>query len=284
MRYGTFVRGITKAYEHKGGIKALHLGSLSAVWFQQIQGECSWIIEHAGSSDVTAKNHVTNWTRPSGQVRQFSLFNMSGDSADTKGDYGYLGDAKKKRLVFPQLEGLKRFAALFGPALRNLRLNGMGTSSALDAHEERSIAATKLGRQHIVRFHLPVFSNNTARMYLDDESFRFAEGNLYFFHHGCVHAASNGAAEPRYHLVLDCFLDAALFRRLFPGHASPDAGYTKTSETASTIEGEVFRFPNFVREDGKIIADGIDYGRIAPGFLDYYRRQYPSILGMPRSN
>src|SRR5947209_2754225 len=119
MRYATFVRSVTRAFEHRGGTKVLQLGKIDETWFRQIQADCSWIIENTGSSDVTGKGHVTNWTRPSGEVRQFSLFNISGNSADTAGDYGHLGDAKKKRLVYPQLEGLSRFARLFGPALRN---------------------------------------------------------------------------------------------------------------------------------------------------------------------
>lgn len=278
MRYGAFVRGITRAYEHKGGIKSLQLGALDADWFRQIQGECSWIIDSAGSSDVTSANHVTNWTRPSGTVRQFSLFNTSGESADTKGDYGYLGDAKKKRLVFPQLEGLKRFAALFGPALRNFRLNGMGPASALDAHEEVSITATRFGHLYILRFHLPVFSNDSARVYLDNESFRYAEGNLYFFNHGCVHAAANGGPGPRYHLVFDCFLGATMFRRLFPGTPSPDQGFVKTSDETCVMRGEPHRFVNFVCEDRRLIEGRIDYGRQVPSMLAYYRRNYPSLF------
>jgi hypothetical protein len=278
MDYRAFIRGITRAYEHKGGIKALHLGTLAPEWFRQIQGECLWLVQQAGSSDVTATDHVTNWTRPTGAVHQFSLFNASGNSADAKGDFGDDAEARKKRLVFPQLEGIRRFAGLFGSALRNLRLNGMGKSSALDAHEEQSISVTRFGTRHIVRFHLPVFTNATARIYLDDEIFRFEEGRLYFFHHGCVHAASNGAAEPRYHLVLDCFLSLELFRCLFPGHASPDAGFIKATDAASALHGEPFHFPCFVREDKGVIEGAIDYGRVAPGFLDYYRQNYPSVF------
>src|SRR5258708_22440116 len=235
MRYDLLIEGFKRAFEHKGGIKALRLGALDTAWFQEIQSNCAWIHSKAGSSDVTMKTHVTNWTRPAGEVRQFSLFNDSGDSADTKGDYGYLGDAARKRLVFPKLEALARFARLFGPMLRNLRLNGMGPNSSLHAHEENSISATSTGRQFILRFHLPVFTTPTARIFLDDESFVFEEGSLYFFHHRCVHAAANGPDPPRYHLVLDCFLDRTLATRLFPGTPSPDPGFSKTAEASAAI-------------------------------------------------
>jgi len=284
MKYRSFLREITRAYEHKGGIKTLCLGALEPEWFSAIQKECSWIIESAGSSDVAERSHVTNWTRPSGRVRQFSLFNTSGDSADTKGDYGHLGDARKKRLVFPQLKALSRFVDLFAPALRNFRLNGMGTSASLNAHEESSITTSPTGSFHVARFHLPIFTNPQARVYLDDETFHYDEGRVYFFHHGCVHAASNAGSEPRYHLVLDTFLDRSLFKRLFPSSPSPDPGFRKVKPEHSRIAGEPFHFPDFAQEDGSIVKGGIQYGRRAPGLLAFYKNQYPSVFGAPKSN
>ncbi|HVP85357.1 MAG TPA: aspartyl/asparaginyl beta-hydroxylase domain-containing protein [Rhizomicrobium sp.] len=276
MDYRDFVSGIRQAYQHTGGIKTLCLGSFDKDWFQQIQAECAWIIKNAGSSDVTMAGHVTNWTRPTGQVRQFSLFNDTGNSADTKGDYGYLGDARRKRLVYPNLPALSRFASMFQPALRNLRLNGMGLKSALSAHEEESISISRFGPRYIVRFHAPIFTNPNAFVYLDDERFHFEEGKLYLFHHGCVHAASNTGQDLRYHLVFDCFLDRALFERIFPGTPSPDVGYEKDCQP---VHGESFHFENFVKEDNSVITGDIAYGRRAPGLMTYYRRRWPSVFG-----
>jgi hypothetical protein len=276
MKYRDFVDGITEAYQHVGGIKTLRLGTFEKSWFEQLQAECSWIIENAGSSDVTAPQHVTNWTRPTGQVRQFSLFNDTGSSADTKGDYGYRGDVKKKRLVYPELKALDRFTRLFKPSLRNLRLNGMGLKSALNAHEEESISATRFGPRYITRFHVPIFTNPDAFVYLDDERFHFEEGSLYFFNHGCVHAASNSGNSLRYHLVLDCFLDHGLFERLFPGTPSPDSGFTKNP---ANLQGQHHHFENFAKEDKRIIEGAIAYGRRAPGLLTYYQRRWPSVFG-----
>jgi len=282
MRYGEFVSGITKAYQHAGGIKTLRLGELEQHWFRQIQSECSWIIENAGSSDVATPQHVTNWTRPTGQVRQFSLFNDTGNSSDTKGDYGYLGDSRKKHLTFPDLPGLSRFAGLFRPALRNLRLNGMGMKSALNAHEEGSIYVARIKRNYIMRFHLPVFTNEQAFVYLDGERFHYEERSLYFFNHGCVHAANNLGSEPRYHLVLDCFLDRDLFRRLFPGSPSRDRDFIKMDPAGTTQVGVEHHFPDFAQEGGHIMSGAIMYGRKVPSVLDRLRRDYPSIFRVTR--
>lgn len=165
------------------------------------------------------------------------------------------------------------------PSLRNLRLNGMGKSAALNAHEESSIDPSPTGVTRIARFHLPIFTNPKARLFLDDESFHYDEGTLYFFNHGCVHAAANDGDEPRYHLVLDTYLDRALFRRLFPGSRASDAGYKKVPANAMTLAGAPYHFPDFAQEDGTIIKGNIDYGRRVPGFLDYYKRNYPSVFG-----
>lgn len=278
MEYTHFVRGLRDAYEHRGGIKTLRLGRLAPEWFAAIQQEAATIIDGGDASDVTAHTHVTYWTRPRGQVKQYSLFNSSGRSDDTSGDYGYRGDVRKKKFVFPQLTALKRFAGLFGDSLRNLRLNGMGTQSGLSAHEENSITAHALGTDHIVRFHLPVFTNAAAYIHLDDERYQYREGELYFFHHGCVHAAANHGADARYHLVFDCFLDRKMFQRIFPGTPSPDPGFMKSPPEETTLKGEPFVFPEFVCEDGRVIKEGIRYGRLAPTALHFYRRNYPSLF------
>lgn len=278
--YSAFVGGLRKAFEHTGGIKTLCLGEIDPAWFAAIQREVREIIENAPSSDVTQKGHVTNWTRPKGKVQQFSLFNSSGNSGDYTGDYGALEDTKKKRLVFPEKAAIARFAALFGGRLRSLRLNGMGPSSGLNAHEEVSISATPTGPRFITRFHLPIVTNDKAWMFLDGERFQYREGKLYFFNHGCVHAGNNESDVPRYHFVLDCFLNRPLFENVIsPAAVSPDAGFKKYTGTDRELIGTPHHFADFTSEDGKIRTGEIAYGRRAPGYLSYWQKNYPSVFG-----
>jgi hypothetical protein len=283
MNYTQLIKGLRDAYEHHGGIKTLHLGALDRAWFAEVQREASVIISRAAASDVTSPAHVTNWTRPKGKVQQFSLYNESGRTEDYKGDFGYRGDARKKRLVLPEMKSIARLAKLFGGSLRNLRLNGIARGSGLSAHEEGSIQSHAGGTVYIARFHLPVFSNDRAFVYLDDERFRYEEGHLYFFNHGCVHAATNDGDDPRYHIVLDCFLDRSLFRDLFSGRPAQDPGFKKSIGHETAVSADNFVFPDFACEDGRIIATGIQYGRRAPTLTDYYRRNYPSLFNfLPR--
>lgn len=278
--YNEFLREYRRAYEHKGGVKALAMGRIDHDWFKEIQDEMTWVIDSQSSSDVTAKTHTTNWTRPVGQARQFSLYNPTGKSDEYLSDFLPPASAKKK-LVFPQLSSTARFAALFDDDLWNLRLNGLGTSSKLSFHEEDPITPNKNGLSYIVRLHLPLFTNNSAEMLLDGESFFFKEGYLYFFHHGCVHSAVNGGSDPRYHFVLDCRLTPDLFERVFPGTApSPDPGFSRFgwSEARAQVPGKPSPVDEFVTETGQVIRGVLDYGRPVPNRLSYYRKMYPSIF------
>jgi hypothetical protein len=278
--YRGFLREYRRAYEHKGGIKSLALGRLDPDWFKAIQAEMTWVIGSQSSSDVTDKKHTTNWTRPVGQARQFSLYNPTGKSDEYLSDF--VPPARTpKRLVFPQLSATARFAALFGEDLWNLRLNGLGTSSKLSFHEEDPITPKKEGIEYIVRLHLPIFTNPTAEVILDGESFHFDEGILYFFHHGCVHSAVNGGADPRYHFVLDCRLTPELFDKVFPGSGpSPDAGFRRCdwAEAWVLAPGCASPIEEFVTESGQVIRGRLDYGRRAPNSLSYYRKSYPTVF------
>jgi len=279
MNYGAFIREFRRAYQHRGGIKALALGKLDPAWFRQIQDEMRWVINSQASSDVGAKSHTTNWTRPIGEARQFSLYNPTGKPDEYLSDFAPPAKVGKK-LVFPHLEATTRFAKLFGDDLWNLRLNGLGKSSKLSLHEEDPIEAQRTGRTYKARFHLPIFTSYKAEMLLDGESFSFDEGKLYFFHHGCVHAAVNNDDKPRYHFVLDCLLTPTLYARIFPGqNLAVDPGYNRYSpeEARSLVPGKPSPVDIFVTESGKEMRT-LDYGRPVPGMIAWYRKNYPSAF------
>lgn len=279
-RYRDFLAKYRAAYTHRGGVKAKALGAIDPAWFAEIQREVNWIISGQPSSNVGAKDHTTNWTRPSGVARQFSLFNATGKSDEYLSDFAPPKEVAKK-LTFPELTAISRFAELFGADLINLRLNGLGASSGLSLHEESPISATPRGLSYRVRFHLPIFTTQKAKMLLDGEEFNFETGNLYFFHHGCVHAAVNEGDEHRYHFVLDCELTPKLFARILAGPMASCShdGLLRFDEhkSAALSQGKPVYFGEFVTEAGKKIT-GIDYGRQIPRGSDWYRSNYPSVF------
>ncbi len=278
LTYRGFLASYRTAYAHQGGTKALALGALEPAWFAKLQRELAGVAAAEKSSNVADPAHTTYWTRPIGEARQFSLYNPTGRSDEYLSDFAAPSE-RPKRLVFPQLESLTRLARLFGRELLNLRLNGLGRQSALSLHEEDPITPARFGVEYRARFHLPIFTTPEARMLLDGEQFRFEEGVLYFFHHGCVHAAQNLSDQPRYHIVLDCELTPELFARLFPGTPSPDAGFRKYSpeQARRAAAGEPVRFASFVTEHGHV-EERLDYGRRVPSWIDWYARGYPSLF------
>ncbi len=275
--YRHFIGRYRQAFEHRGGVKALRVAEFEPDWFGQLRQECLEIAGASPASDVGASEHSTNWTRPDGAVQQFSLFNVSGRSDDYKSDFGRKDLAARKQLVFPEKTAIARLADLFGSDLRNMRLNLIGKKSSLKPHEEKSIISTGRAVHYVARFHVPIVTNESAQMLLDDELFHFAAGGLYFFHHGCVHGAMNGSDEERYHIVIDAFLSRALYRRLLDPDAAAPAGLVKSSEDQADLTSEPYRTEDFATEHGEILTD-LGYGRRAPTLLSWYRERYPSAF------
>ena len=79
--------------------------------------------------------HVTNWTRPQGLVRQFSLLNRSGRFDDFSADHDLtcLGKSFHAADRYPALARLvKGF-----PHAVNFRINAMAPGARLPPHEEQ---------------------------------------------------------------------------------------------------------------------------------------------------
>jgi len=256
------------------------IGRIEDSWMEQIRSEVNWIVNSQASSDVTRKDHITNWTRPTGVAKQYSLLNRTGKSDDFSSDHSFALEGKK--LAFPDLKGIERFAKLFGPNLINLRLNGLGKSSGLGAHEEKPIQATSTGHlNYKIRFHLPIYTNPSVRICLDGEQFHFDEGILYFFNQSCVHAAINNGEEVRYHFVLDALLDKKLQQELLSlsGNPAGDKGL-KTFDAAESerySKSEPWHPDDFMTESGAKMTR-LDYGRKAVKPLDYHRVRHPSVF------
>ena len=165
--------------------------ALDPSWFADVQREIELILRNRPSSDPSQKTHPTNWTNPYGGVTQHSLYNTSGNTADTSSDHTH--DLTGKSFVATECPALARLVNAFSGHAINFRLNGMMGQSGLSPHEENVIH----GERVRVRLHLPVFTNDQVEMMLDGEKFHFREGYIYYFNNGCVHAAANGASQPR---------------------------------------------------------------------------------------
>lgn len=212
--------GIRDADAHRGGIRCLRVFRLERTLGRVLRGEVLRLCEAEASSDVQEREHVTHWTRPVGAVRQFSLYNRSGDSADFRGDHDL--SCRDKRFHFaaryPQL-------AVFVdslPHLINFRVNVLGPGAGLSPHEEHSLFLSRSGSTAVrARFHLPIQTSRGARMMLEGDQYRFAPRTVYYFNQGCVHGADNPSGAPRIHLVWDQLLSQDVFDLAFGSRPVP---------------------------------------------------------------
>lgn len=214
MNAAMLFKGIRDANYHCGGIRCLRLFKLDETYFDPLKSEVMRLVATEDSSRVNDVHHVTNWTRPRGEVRQFSLFNASGRYDDFSADHNFSSTGKDFRgyVAYPALARL--ISEL--PHLVNFRISVLSASARLSAHEEHSVVFTETGAVAArVRFHLPITSNSQAELMLDGDVYHLEPGAIYFVNHGCVHAASNSSSTARIHLVWDMLLTRLTFKFMF---------------------------------------------------------------------
>lgn len=206
-----FLKSLLDANYHCGGLKCQALFQVSQDLLFSLRMEAMRIAPLSTTKD----EHKGAWTRPYGSVRQFSLYNRSGDLFDRSTDYdpnphGKMAHSSEK---YPATARLIHSL----PSLLNVRLNCLGHQSGLSEHEEEIFL--KKGRKTFLRlrFHLPLFTHHRAMVSLDGQQFHFEAGRIYFFHNGCVHGAFNRSDTERYHLVWDQLLSEESYRAMFEG-------------------------------------------------------------------
>jgi Aspartyl/Asparaginyl beta-hydroxylase len=213
------IRAMVQANFHAGGLRCLRLFRLDPDLLSRLADEVRDLVVHHPPSDVRRPDHPTHWTRPRGAVLQWSLLNASGRFDDPSMDHDR--STRDKRFhhaaAYPALAA---FIRTFAHAT-NMRVAGLDAHAELFPHEDHVLV--RAGRAYAVRarFHLPVVTNPTAEIFLDGEWFHFEAGILHYMNNGCVHAAVNGDAGCRYHLIWDMPLTRETYELLFAGLEGP---------------------------------------------------------------
>jgi Aspartyl/Asparaginyl beta-hydroxylase/Glycosyl transferases group 1 len=187
-------------YHHPDGLRALHIGVVTNIMMEWLLRDMRELTRGWEPSIVREGSHNTGWTRPVGQVKQWSLYSTHGRTNDTSDDFRYDNLADKRPV---SLSGIEELAESL-PDLVNMRLNLIGPGSRLSPHEEsleRDLGAGRVALR--ARFHLPLVTTGQALMLADGDLFHFEAGRVYLFNNGCVHSASNDGDSDRLHLVWD---------------------------------------------------------------------------------
>jgi len=206
--------GIRAAAEHRGGMRCRALLRVAPDRFAAIAADVERLCRDEQPSEVTRPGHVTRWTRPFGEVLQWSLLSRSGrlDDFSTDHDRSCAGKRFARAADYPALGD---FVAGW-PHLVNVRVNALGPHSGLSPHEEQVLFRTRAGTIGArVRLHLPIATGAGAELMLDGGVYHLAAGTVYFVNHGCVHAAANCGEAARIHLVWDMLLTRAVFDCMF---------------------------------------------------------------------
>lgn len=214
MNARELLEGIRDADRHRGGIRCLRLLQLDDATFRELANDVERLCARQHPSVVSDPAHITNWTRPFGEVLQYSLLNASGRYDDFSDDHELTCFGKRFHEA-AEYPALHRFIARFPHAV-NFRINVLGRGAGLSPHEEQVFVPLRSGRAGArLRFHLPIVSNERAELTLDGDVYHLDEGTLYFVNHGCVHAAKNGGDAARIHLVWDMLFTRETFDVMF---------------------------------------------------------------------
>lgn len=210
-------REIVKANFHQGGLRVKPLYTVSAGFMSALRDDVQKIIDDTEPSNVSDGNHVTRWTNPYGEAKQYSLYNISGRTDDTSSDHT-MPNPQKKFVMDKGYDALRSMIGFLSKySLMNMRLNKMGANSGLSPHEEHIVHRQGSRVCVRVRFHLPVFSQVSMAL-LDGDWMRMYEGKVYYFNNGCVHASKNPTGHARYHLVWDMMLSQVCEDAMFKGN------------------------------------------------------------------
>lgn len=190
------------------GLMLAHLGEIDFYELAALRDEARNIVERRDGSDVQDPAHVTYWTKPKGNVRQWSLVNREGRTDCQAGDY-----ETGKPFVCREIAPVLNMFASEHEGLVNMRLNLMGPDSGLALHREAT-AITIGGKPRLkVRFHLPLFTAGSPCR-LGNGIYEMNIGQVYLFNNGAPHASWNEGEQERIHLVWDCLVTHKLLSYL----------------------------------------------------------------------
>lgn len=198
------------------GLVSVRFGELKPSFLDQVRKDVSKLIVAESASEVGDKMHVTNWTKPIGQAKQFSLFNRSNDFNDFSSDHDGTGKCKSTDhlILFPALKSLIDSF----PGKLNCRLNCMGADGGgLSPHEEHIFMNSRwlnVSSKLRIRIHIVLFTNDSAYMFLRKERYHYGLGGVYGFNNGAVHSAVNRGSSDRYHIVMDLELTDEVYKNL----------------------------------------------------------------------
>lgn len=201
-------------YNRPSQYKALQLFTVDEDFLAGLQEEVLHIIDNYWTDQN--KGVLRNWSNVQGTMAQFSLFNASGNLEDFHYDYSWTSEGKKFHYGddYPHLAKMISYL----PGVVNFRVNKFSGKSGLRPHQEDICLNHSITKKPAmkVRFHLPLFTNEGARLLIAGDIVHFEKGKVYFFHNGCIHDSINEhPTASRIHILWDMLLTEDTFEQMF---------------------------------------------------------------------
>ncbi|MDQ1740391.1 MAG: hypothetical protein QOE53_2043 [Pseudonocardiales bacterium] len=216
------------------GITCLAVRTLGEADIAAIEADCANLVAHEPYSSPAKPDHPTAWTRPSGDIRQYSLLTASGrcDDASRDHDHSCFG---KRFWPAPDYPALARLLDAV-PHCVNARLNWLGPGARLQPHREAIAFHTTFDTVAVkARFHLPVQTNPDAGLMVRGDWHHLEPGTLYLVNNGQVHSAANDGPKPRWHLVFDCLLTSEVLAALIAQAGEPPSPFRLSEQVTPHV-------------------------------------------------
>jgi hypothetical protein len=245
MTLSEIIKAISAADLGMPALRCLCLFDLDPDFFDGLRRDCAKLRRTERPSEVGNRGHVTHWTRPRGEVLQFSLLNSSGRYDDTSRDHDLSCEGKRFH-ASDRYPNLGKFVSAFSHSI-NFRLNVLSPGASLSPHREPVCFRARDSRIGLrLRLHLPIETNQSAEFRLDDRLYVFQQGQIILFNQGCVHAAANHGMMDRLHLVWDMLLTSSTAQILFGGGPAPIPAIRKSSVEQALTSAGVAALAGFV--------------------------------------
>ena len=207
---------VNSNYHLEPGLKTANLFMVDPDFFENIKSEVLDLVKNNPIPALKQGGPKSRLVQPLGRVEQYSIINATGrfDDLSLVHNRSIFNKRFHHREAYPHLA---KFIELFPHAV-NFRINVMYANSALVEHRATACHYNKVNNKYflIVKFHLPIKTNQEASMFLNGDLYRFEEGNIYFFYNGVNHTADNyHPTDERIHLVWDMLLTQKTYRDLF---------------------------------------------------------------------
>lgn len=239
-------------YQKDSEVQILQIFELDEAFFQAVAKDVLNLVQDQTSSVPAEPGHLTNWIKPEGLIKQYSLLNESGRCDDFSIDHNRSVRGKKfaHGTLYPHLD---QFIHAFPHAV-NFRISVLFGNSSFAQHQEDICFINRITNKPAlrVRFHLPIVTNEQAFMLMQGSLYRFNPGKIYFFHNGCIHSALNlHPTEVRIHLLWDMLLTEDTFTRMFERSKNLPF-FTKLETTTLTPVQIIGIDPNYKRTERAI--------------------------------